>query len=58
MPGDDDQERVELLAEFDIAEHDDEGRKQGMRRATCSEGAIRAYLCAALRARIDSAFAT
>ncbi|KAI4519582.1 hypothetical protein K525DRAFT_271617 [Schizophyllum commune Loenen D] len=32
MPGDDDQERVELLAEFDIAEHDDEGRKTEQRR--------------------------
>ena len=38
--------------------HDDEGGKQDMRRATCSEGAIRAYLCAAQRARIDRAFAT
>ena len=32
MPGDDDQERVELLAEFDIAEHDDEGRKTERRQ--------------------------
>nr|UNR78498.1 putative laccase [Schizophyllum commune] len=32
MPGDDDQERVELLAEFDIAEHDDEGKKTEQRR--------------------------
>uniref|UniRef100_D8PNE0 Multicopper oxidase n=1 Tax=Schizophyllum commune (strain H4-8 / FGSC 9210) TaxID=578458 RepID=D8PNE0_SCHCM len=32
MPGDDDHERVELLAEFDIAEHDAEGGKTEHRR--------------------------